>query len=186
MKTVVLLLSITLAGYGFAAEPPAKQPSSKAASRAGQMKQAIRHFGLDLYSLGDANKPYYNLTLSVQGGVKTANRFYLQASITTEKANKIIDHLVADDFFDRAVEAESFRARHEPCYAIRVYIDDNGDTEDLGWGLPMLRRLDALRKLLDGDAAKKMDLLLGRLAGHRKKWEKKESKATPTHKDSAR
>ena len=44
--------------------------------------------------------------------------------------------------------------------------------EDLGWGLPMLKRLDGLRKVLDGDAAKEMDLLLGRLSGLRKQWEK--------------
>ena len=36
----------------------------------------------------------------------------------------------------------------------------------------MLKRLDGLRKVLDGDAAKGMDLLLGRLSGLRKQWEK--------------
>ena len=44
--------------------------------------------------------------------------------------------------------------------------------ERLGWGLPLLSRLDGLRGVLDGDAAKAMDLLLGRLSGHRKEWER--------------
>jgi hypothetical protein len=43
---------------------------------------------------------------------------------------------------------------------------------NLGWGLPLLRRLDGLRKVLDGDAAKGMDTLLGRLSGLRAQWEK--------------
>ena len=41
----------------------------------------------------------------------------------------------------------------------------------------MLKRLDALRAVLDGDAAKKMDLLLGRLSGLRKAWTEADKKA---------
>ena len=36
----------------------------------------------------------------------------------------------------------------------------------------MLKRLDGLSKVLDGDAAKGMDFLLARLSGLRKQWEK--------------
>ncbi len=39
--------------------------------------------------------------------------------------------------------------------------------EDLGWGLPMFKRLDGLREALNGEPAKEMDLLLGRLTGLR-------------------
>jgi hypothetical protein len=180
MKTIVFVLSITLAGYGFAhAEPPAKQPTPKAVTRANDMKQAVRHFGLHLTFRGESDKPYYHLILSVQGGWGKPDRFYQQAKITQGQAVKIIDHLVAYGFFDRAAEAESFTVRNKPSYTMSVHIDDNGDTEDLGWGLPMLKRLDGLRRVLDGDAAKQMDLLLGRLAGHRKEWEKEEIKAKP-------
>jgi len=41
---------------------------------------------------------------------------------------------------------------------------------DKDW--PMIRRLDALRTMLDGDAVKEMDLLLGRLSGLRAQWGK--------------
>ena len=175
MKTIIFVLSITLAGYVLAVEPPVKQPSSRGVTRAKSMKQAVRHFGLHLNFKGDSDKPYYSLVLSVDGGGPPADHYY-QARITAGQAEKIIDHLLADGFFDRAVEVESFRVRKKPTYTLSVHIDDNGDTDDLGWGLPMLKRLDGLRKLMDGDAAKKMDLLLGRLAGHRKEWESKEVK----------
>ena len=171
-RIITIILLAVLTQYGLAyADPPAKEPSSKAITRARDMKQAVRHFALHLTFHGDADKPYYHLTLSVQGGWGQPNRFYQQAKITKEQAVRIIDHLVAEGFFDRAVEAESFKVRTEPGYTISAHIDDNGDTEDLGWGLPMLRRLDRLRNVLDGDAAKKMDLLLGRLAVHRRAWE---------------
>ena len=178
MKSVVFVLSITIAGFGFAADPPAKQPTSRAVTRAKNMKEAVKHFGLHLTYHGETDKPYYHLILSVRGGWGTPDRFYQQATITTGQAEKIIDHLVADGFFDRAVEAESFRLRSKPSYTMRIHIDDNGDTEDLGWGLPMLKRLDGVRKVLDGDAAEKMDVLLLRLAGYRKEWEEKEGKPT--------
>ena len=179
MKIVVFVLSITLAGYGLAAEPPVKQPTPKAIAEAKEMKRAVRYFGLHLNFRGETDKPYYHLILSVQGGWGTPDRSYQQVKITTEQAEKIIDHLVADGFFDRAVEAESFKSRSKPSYSMSVHIDDNGDTEDLGWGLPMLKRMDGLRKVLDGDAAKKMDVLLEPLSRHRKEWQKDETKAMP-------
>jgi hypothetical protein len=172
------LMSVTVAACGFAhANPPAKQPSEKALTRAKDMKQAVKFFALHLTFRGKADKPSSHLVLSVRGGWGTPDRFYQDAKITKEQAVKIIDLLVADGFFDRAVEAESFKVRNKPSYTMSAEIDDNGDTEDLGWGLPMLKRLDGLRKVLDGDAAKKMDLLLDRLAGQRREWEKEEARA---------
>ena len=44
-------------------------------------------------------------------------------------------------------------------------------TEHWGWNRDLVRRLDALRKVLDGNAGKAMDFLIGRLAGHRREWE---------------
>ena len=179
MKIVVFVLSITLASYGLAADPPAKQPTSKAATRAKEMKRAVRFFRLTLHFDGEADKPYYDLAIGVQRGGQASNRFYQEAEITTGEAEKIIDYLLADGFFDRAVEAERSKLRGRPCYRMHAEIDDNGDVEDLGWGLSMLKRLDGLRKVLDGDAAKKMDVLLERLSGSRKDWEKEEAKAKP-------
>ena len=47
--------------------------------------------------------------------------------------------------------------------------------EVLGWEMPLLKRLDGLRGVLDGGAAEAMDLLLGRMSGHRREWEKAEA-----------
>ena len=57
-------------------------------------------------------------------------------------------------------------------YSLVVRANDQGKfivlEETLGWGKPMLTRLDGLRKVLDGDAAKEMDVLLGKLSEQRK------------------
>ena len=37
--------------------------------------------------------------------------------------------------------------------------------------MKMLERLDRLRKVLKGDAADRMDLLLQRMSGYRREWE---------------
>ena len=63
-----------------------------------------------------------------------------------------------------------------PGYTMQVDVGQVVFYDDLGWGLPMLKRLDGLRKVLDGDAATQMDFLLGRLAGHRREWEKAATK----------
>lgn len=59
-----------------------------------------------------------------------------------------------------------------PSYTLTVRTEDVALREDLSWGMPMLRRLGGLRKVLEGEAAKEMDLLLGRLSGLRAQWEK--------------
>jgi hypothetical protein len=58
-----------------------------------------------------------------------------------------------------------------PAYTLQI----GKFSRNLGWGLPMLHRLDALRKVLDGKAAKEMDVLLGRMSGLRKQWQKEET-----------
>lgn len=169
MKRIALVLGLILIVSG--SSSAAEQPADRAVRRAKGMKQAIRQFGLHLYFHGDADKPYYRLTLSVQGGWNSSDPNFRQARITAGQAEAIIDHLLADGFLDRAVHAERFIQQSKLGYHMRVHIDDNGVTEDLGWGLPMLKRLDGLRKVLKGDAAKEMDVLLDRFAEQRKEWE---------------
>ncbi len=178
MKTIIFMLSITLAGYGFAADPPAKQPTAKAAARSDQLTAAIKSFRLQLEYNGSQDKPYYNLTLSVPGiAYDRKNAFYPQVRITEEQAQRVIDYLANEGLLDQADDlkpgaVKKYPAPTMPGYTIRLTTDQIVFLGDIGWGLPMLRRLDGLRKVLDGDAAKQMDLLLGRLAGHRKEWEK--------------
>jgi len=73
-----------------------------------------------------------------------------------------------------------------PGYTLTLKAEEVALGEDLGWGLPMLRRLDALRTMLDGDAAKEMEFLLGRLSGLRAQWEKGGPAMSVAHRDLGR
>jgi hypothetical protein len=59
-----------------------------------------------------------------------------------------------------------------PGYSMKVTTEQITFLGDLGWKMPMFNRIERLRKVMDGDAATQMDLLLGRMAGHRTEWEK--------------
>ena len=80
-------------------------------------------------------------------------------------AKKIIDYLTTEGFLDRAKlpdrPTKPSVPPQGPTYVLSRWSDLS---ENLGWGLPMLQRLDGLRTVLDGEAAKKMDVLLERMA----------------------
>jgi hypothetical protein len=158
------------------AEPPASQPAEKAVEVAKQLKAEIKTFRLELLYNGQEDKPFYGLILSVPPiGYDRSNPFYRLARITEAQAEKIIDHLAEQGFLDEAFDLRAKPKRPPPAmpgYVIRASTQGIRFQEDLGWGLPMLKRLDGLRKVLDGDAAKGMDLLLARLTGLREQWEK--------------
>ena len=93
--------------------------------------------------------------------------------ITEEQARTIIDYLATESFFNRADEqkpgaVKKLLAPTMPGYTMKVSAGQVVFDDDLGWGLPMLKRLDGLRKVLNGDGAKEMDALIARLAGHRR------------------
>ncbi|MGD0899574.1 MAG: hypothetical protein ABR915_17225 [Thermoguttaceae bacterium] len=167
---------LLIAGIAIAAN--AQQPDL-AQVRAKELKAGIKTFRLTLNYNGDEDKPFYRLILSVPPiGYDRNNPFYRLAQLSEEQASKIIDHLAQDGFLEKAADQRSKQKRPPPTmpgYTLTV-----GDFhQDLGWGLPMLKRLDGLRKVLDGDAAKGMDFLLGRLSGLRQQWEKEEKAKKP-------
>jgi hypothetical protein len=194
MKGLCFVLPVLLAITGLClAATSAKKPTPKAAARAEQLKSAIKSFKLEMrHSNVDEDKPYYTVTLTVEGiRCDRMNAFEPQAQITEEQAQKIIDCLATGGFLDRAEELKAGEKEKYPSSSVVVKKAQVGDQtvetsqtmvhyamkvtagkvifyEDLGAGRPMLKRLDGLRKLLDGDAAKAMDLLLGRLAAYRK------------------
>ncbi len=155
----------------------------RAPARAKQLRAAIKSFKLDL-SYGcdrptpdkNVDKPYYNLTLSVGDVAKVKNAFHPQVQITEAQAQKIIDRLAAEGFLGEATELDPAELKKFPPqtshYGMSVANGKAIFYENFGWGAAMVLRLDHLRKALDGDAAKAMDLLLGRLQGHRKEWER--------------
>jgi hypothetical protein len=148
------------------------QQADLGSARAKELKDGIKTFQLKLLYQGDEDKPFYRLTLSVPPiDVGLVNPFDNVVQINEELANEIIDYLARDGFLTKAVDRRNkirmLRAA-TPSYTLSV----GNFSEDLGWRLPMLKRLDGLRKILDGDAAKGMDRLLARLSGLRKQWEK--------------
>lgn len=146
------------------------QQADPASVRAKELQEGIKSFRLKLLYRGDADKPFYGLTLSVSP-IKDDRTFNDMVQINEEQASKIIDYLAGDGFLTKAVDLRNKTKPPRP--AMPGYTLTVGNfCEDLRWGLPMLKRLDGLREVLDGDAAKGMDLLLTRLSGLRKQWEK--------------
>ncbi len=178
---VTMAFSIFLAGNAHAA-PPATQPTKRAAERAEKIKADLKTFTLRLDFQGDEEKPYYRLLLSVPelpDNVRHST-FIGSAQITEKQAGKIVDQLLKDGFFDSALDGNRNRGPappDEPYYSLTVMVDNKADPiafiEWLTLDSPLLyQRLDGLRAVLDGDAAKSLDLLIGRLSGHRKEVEK--------------
>lgn len=182
MKTVLLvLIVVVLFGHSLAA---GAEPSKKAQERAAQLKAAAKLLRLDLKYYGQQDKPYYGLTLSVPVVPQLAiDPFYPIVQITEKEAVKIIDHLTVDGFLDQAQDKAPGKPPNETSgYTLTVRPTGKGEAfyENLGWGAPMLKRLDGIKGILHGNAAKAMDFLLGRLAGHRKEWAALEKVGRPT------
>jgi hypothetical protein len=163
-----------------AAESPRKQPTPKAAARAAQLLSGVKAFQIDVLHYGTTDKPFYNLTLSVPWLTRvTEPPFHPLVLIDVDDARKIIGYLLDSGALDNAQEGESITPGHAPTtayYVLNIRAEPKSwqkvvYQESLGWGLPMLDRLEGLRKALQGGAARKMDLLLGRLSGYRKTWQ---------------
>jgi len=184
-KIMVLVVGVILAGTGLAwaespATAPASQPSKLATERAEALKKDIKNFTLSLnyYGKGKGNLPLNSLFLSVPAwpGIGTGAGGWsplLRVQITEDQAKKIIDCLATEGFLDRAeLPGPTSQPAAPPKVPVYLLSLSNGLQEDIGWGLPMLQRLDGLRKVLEGNAAKDMDTLLERMAGERKEWTK--------------
>lgn len=162
-----------------------------AEGRAEKLKAGLKTFTLSLEYSGEQSKPYYQLLLSVPPLPlrRSENPFFQMVWINETQAAAIIDYLTGEGFLLKAQEGPFKRTPEPPYYALVVQVAGADQPLRyglvLGWDLQMIRRLDGLRKVLEGDAARAMDLLLGRLAGHRAEWEKaappmEEKKDRPT------
>jgi hypothetical protein len=120
------------------------------------------------------------LTLSVPPVPQLAlDPFHPVVQISEEEAAPIIDRLAVDGFLDQAQGEAPARQPRGPCYTMTVRSGGEPGVvyyEDLTWGAPMLERLDGFRGCLKGKAAEAMDMLLNRLAGHRKEWSKEQKR----------
>ncbi|MCK4623926.1 MAG: protease inhibitor I42 family protein, partial [Phycisphaerae bacterium] len=137
-------------------------------------------FHLRYHGKQDQNKPFYRLTLDRLPRLPTPKAAVrLLVRVNHDQAEKIIDHLARSGFLASAMLNTPQNAMPDgPAYTYLLTVDLKDRKggwwlyEDLGWDLKMLKRLDGLRKVLDGDAAKEMDKLLKRLEGQREEWGK--------------
>ncbi len=174
-KFAVFLFVALIACTNARGSEAAAQPTAKAAERAAQIKAAVKSFALELHFQGDQATNYDSLVLSVPVRRYLLPRNLRVADISEKQATKIIDYLATEGFLDQAHEGmQNLPSPPKPdnSYSLVVRANDQGKfivlEETLGWGTPMLARLDGLRKVLDGDAAKEMDVLLGKLSEQRK------------------
>jgi len=132
----------------------------------------VKQFRLILTYHGDSDKPFYNLILSVPPVSQQVSPYNLFLPIDEGQARKIVAHLTASGFFRHARVTENQNdPTTGPQYLLRVRQGDKHYEETLGWDFSTILRLDGIRKTLDGEAAKFMDRLLGRLNGYQKEWE---------------
>ena len=152
--------------------PYDSQPSNRAAELATKLKAVVKTFMLGLDYWGEQDKPYSNLCLSVRTILMA--KPYIQ--ITEAQATRIIDYLATEGFLDKANDSKERPPGQGRHYRLWVRVGDIHQyvqyEEWLGWDMKMLQRLDGLRTVLEGDAAKDMDRLLGPLSGHREEWKK--------------
>jgi hypothetical protein len=158
------------------AAPVGPRPT-KQVERAAALNAAAKSFRLDLAFRGEQDKPYYGLTLSVPVVPQlTIDPVHPVVQITEEEAVKLISHLAADGFLEQAKDELPAKPPAGPCYTLTVRASGKAGPvvyyEDLGWGAPMLKRLDGIRGALIGKAGEATNSLLARLAGHRKEWSK--------------
>ncbi|MHC4984347.1 MAG: B-box zinc finger protein, partial [Planctomycetota bacterium] len=140
------------------------------------MKERIASFTLTLTYCGDGGKPYDTLQLGLSPPLPKPmppGHHYVQ--ITAKQAEKIIDHLVAEEWLGPATYCGGIPIAEPagPCYVLEFGTDRVLNYYmNLGWRLPMFKRLESLRRALDAEAAAAMDRLLERLKDHREELER--------------
>ena len=93
--------------------------------------------------------------------------------VSKEEVLRILDYLAADGYLARAQNNPSVGPLGWDWTGYSVSVEGQGATwltEYLGWNPTMLRRLDGLRSVLTGEAAKAMNEVLDRLNEDRRKW----------------
>jgi hypothetical protein len=166
---------------------PGPQPSANTQKAVEMLKANLDNFGLFVTFSSDGKEPYGTIELATHCSEKskTPPHWLGCADLGKEGAEKVIDHLAACGYFDRATaiamsdqdaRVRFYSSENQPYYSLQAAAayKDPQYHEILGWDLKMLQRLDALRKVLDGDAAELMDKLLRALEPQRKKWAKPE------------
>jgi len=142
-----------------------------------QLERDADHFVLELRYFGRQDKPYYNIRFGgSQAQMPEKGGFVLSAQLKDEQVRRLVAHLAVEGFLAAArdVRFKEMKQPAGPCYVMTARAKDVELWEELPWSMAMLRRFDALRTVLgaDANAAKALDIFLGRMAGHRREWER--------------
>ncbi len=171
-RRVIKLTDAAPHGVFLAFEAPLTE---QAAKRSQTLKANVASFRLELNYHGDEDKPFYRLVLTVPAvNVRRSNPFYRYVQIEKSAAIAIINDLARSGLLDEAVDLRSnvnIPQPSMPGYTMTLATTDLELQADLGWGLTMLHRLDALREVVPKNGKPGLDLLLGRLSGLRARWE---------------
>jgi len=161
-------------------KPPAKTfaigfdvKADPAPERAKELKADLDTFFLEVRYWGDQDKPFYNAIFQAGELMGEYPPYVEAARVSKEQAERILGVLAEDGFLALAERTPTagMPTPAGPCYILTVREKGTGELwRNLGWDGAMLRRLDGLRKAVDGDAAKALDTLLGRMSGLRKAW----------------
>lgn len=121
------------------------------------------------------NDPHRNLTLASGLDRLPPAPAWEKARISAAAARAIVEHLAADGFLCDAgnflENAAAIALPMERSYTLTVSGAKGLELyENLGWGLSMLRRLEALHAVLDGKADLAMSEVLDRLRADRADW----------------
>lgn len=146
-------------------------------ARADALKASTFPVGLRVIYHGSEDKPYYHLWLTT-GPLPPdiPEPWHLAVSVKKSEFNDIIDYLARQGYLGRAKSYDMADPQYEgPTYTLRVEHGKGFYEDVLGWGLPMLKRMEGLKRVLNGRAREAMEVLLERLAGHREQWERKGS-----------
>ena len=163
-----------------ATQPGKTKPSTRAVQRAKELKANVEKFMISGQYFGPQDKEIAQLVFSVQpiamiGNWRGPGPMPRLARISKAQGVKIINHLLRSGWLDLSTNVHGVRWSQGlagPTYTLYVTGPEKvALRRNIGWGLGMLACLDALRKVLDGEAAKAMDKVLKALKPQRKKWQ---------------
>jgi hypothetical protein len=198
------LLALGCDGYVFIVATPATPAdgtdgpeTAKETGLARQFNEAVDDFRLSIWYRGSEREEHYHVALNVPvstpeegspfGGFRHRkdDEVHWTARIDKDQAAKIIGYLLADGFFDRARNVHGHRM--EPVRFPAVVLQASGPDkvrllEEMSPGDATLKRVEGLRAVLDGDAAKAMDKLWGQLKGQSFRLIWRETSAVPIEK----
>lgn len=133
-------------------------------------------------------KPYY--TVLLQCGSVTIDRdnpFFLQVQVSTNTANRLVDHLARSGFLAGAEDGSDAERTVKPAGdTYRLTVGSRGEPAtfyrmSLGWNLDMVGDIEAIRSVVAGEAAavEALNFLLTRLSGWQTQWEKERTAPAP-------